>query len=631
MPIINSRAKNKSDLSFIYSVWKKLLRCQVPNKLQRKTSYVLAKKLIMTIIAKIYQIFVYAIFFAIIWWNPWQIINFMHIDNSQNALSIMLAIAGILSSILGILVALLLVTFDMLRKYFYNYAYHELFRKDKFRALFFLYIASIVFPIITALDINDSLTSRNINCIYGSMLLFIISIIALYPMSKSILTSSISPAKINKLAESISTATLSQIRNYSYDIRFGYGILDIDKNPLHVLKEIALKNIDEGEIELSIKIMKESSSRLMDIIQNEPSNDKKREYLEEYVYILSPVMRRALKNQSNSLMLTLLSILKQINDYSATNKLPWAVLVSTNKLLRELVEGLIDMDMPKIALYALLDIKEMFLLQLKHNIPEEHDIMMQNMQKYDETTKPKFDSDKNSQWMSISTEYISILRSAIIRAISHKDTSSFSQGLLGLYGIILNVQQMPMGEMQVFDIIGNCYYSIAEVIKEALKADLFNKNYDYFPIGSYVVMGALDRDAKYSKYVLIQYCSIILIFSKMNMLSRTIINETGTIGRRCIDKCKSNKLYVEAVLFICDVFDRIINELEGNESIENRLNYIEIFNQVNSFIKWNDKKNCEDQKILLKSANLLKKFNKISDYKEFFSKSEIRWPIISEM
>lgn len=154
--------------------------------------------------ASTYRIGIFlVILYLLLSFSKIKIPNMLGISNIQIATTILSTIVGSLASILGILIAVILVAFEIFRESYDVYAFKTFFKDEKLKELIILYIFTIIASLITLSTLSEPLTSRNINLIYASLFLFIISLVILFPYSRIIISSIKSKEKIKELVNQI--------------------------------------------------------------------------------------------------------------------------------------------------------------------------------------------------------------------------------------------------------------------------------------------------------------------------------------------------------------------------------------------------------------------------------------------
>src|SRR5258708_35472258 len=72
------------------------------------------------------------------WATPYQVVNFLRLTSTTAAELLFSTIATSLAAVFGIVVAVLLVALEALRRTFASYAFREFFRSPALRRVFFL-------------------------------------------------------------------------------------------------------------------------------------------------------------------------------------------------------------------------------------------------------------------------------------------------------------------------------------------------------------------------------------------------------------------------------------------------------------------------------------------------------------
>lgn len=193
-----------------------------------------------------------------------KIPNFIGISSYQASITLTIII-GALSSILGVLIAIIIVAFNILRKSYNTYAFKTFFENPKLSEFITIYLMTITISYFTLITISDPLKFQSINLIYLSTILFIFSIWSIFPYSRAIIISTQSEENIEKIVSSIERSDIN-----AFDIRTNlidsYSISRIEDNPIFILSELGTRTLNEDDRLTSIRILVKTKEKLISML-----------------------------------------------------------------------------------------------------------------------------------------------------------------------------------------------------------------------------------------------------------------------------------------------------------------------------------------------------------------------------
>lgn len=163
------------------------------------------------------MIVIVALYFSLLLSNYYsfsfpKFIPFFDIDIAKLVLT---SIIGASAAILGITVTILIISIQLLRNKFDDYAITAIFSNKKLKISITLFVATIVFSIITLIQLPEkSLTFLNYNQIYFVIYLFIFVLVYLFVVLISIIKTTSSNEVIKSLLDKIELESFPSLSNY---------------------------------------------------------------------------------------------------------------------------------------------------------------------------------------------------------------------------------------------------------------------------------------------------------------------------------------------------------------------------------------------------------------------------------
>ena len=541
--------------------------------------------------------------------------NVLEIRNVSVGISVLSTIIGSLSAILGIVIAVMLVAFEILRKTYSAYAFKNFFQDEHLKEIFSIYTSTIIVSVLALASLSDPLNSRDINLIYLSLTLFVGSLLVLFPYSQKIISSTQSNKRIGDLVKRIDSKETKFFRrqNYLRDPTL------IEENPIFILSEVTVRALKNDDQILSHFIVDKSTEKLLTILNNVDNYDEAGETIDAFLNIYKNAASQATKSCQERTLYEVLGAIEGIHYFCAENKIPWNVVIGLNDTLVEIIEGTTESDLINASQQGLYAIGRIMKMHLEKNSPYEDEIWLLST-KDDKNIQDEI--NKDLQWADISDRYTRMISSITETAIELQKGEIVNTALYVLEGIALAVMDMNLGDRQKTLIIERCYYDVEKIVLKCVDAGLYRKG-TIKPPSAFV--NASKKEAKFSNIPVIAFSNILIQLAQRNLLDSFSLNMLGTFGRSSIHKIEEGEFYKDSILFIIKTFNKIKNIIEEDLNEENKLFYMELNTQLNSFKKWmeNYKKNDSDVETALSDA--INSFSKVGQIKSEYEKDTIIW------
>lgn len=560
--------------------------------------------------------------------------NYLGISYIQ-ASNILSIIIGALTSILGVLIAIIVVAFNIFRKYYNFYAFRTFFKNKKLRDFITFYLLTITIAYLTLIEISNPLKPHIINLIYLAIVLFVISLWILFPYSNAIISSSQSKGNIKKIVNQIS---VDNVRVYKLrsEIMPSFSQLEIEENPIFVLNELGTRTLKDNDWLTSIYIISASEWKLFELLndhlkenghKDEKKNQERGRIIELFILIVKPIAYQAIKTEDEGVLTNVLGFIENFHYVAAQNQMAWYEVSALNDFFRNLLKKTLEAKLDNITYMGLLSVQNIMKDHLENNVPSEDEIFKLQYWKGNKNLKKSWDSQKDIQWDAVSRNYPEIISEIAKNAIELHNEEIVTKGMISLLDIMINVIKMPLGDLQKFDVVKNCCWGINDLIKIKIDTNLYGDNFylSYFGI---VIKGAIENAGKkILKTIFYSYAYNLRALAQKGMLSLYELNDIGALGRLFTGKIDENILYKESLIFIIILFDKLRETVE-NPIRDNKSFYVELCEQVISIRTWMKQENKEDKEIDEQIDKVLSNFK---DYKELKEKLKIanvtnKWP-----
>jgi len=453
--------------------------------------------------------FLGAIFF------PYILPNFLNIDFNNYDLIIKLFsnISVILASIFGMTIAIFLVSFQIFKKNYVSYSIKDFFKDANIGLLFITYLSAILISYTSLIFIRQNYySSKIVNLYYLSFSLFIICILLLYFLIKSILTSKYSN---NRVKEVISGLKYDDIKNYSEkyssELILPESYKDINKNP-HLFLEEMLVNTVKRKDEFAIReYFEKLRCKIYELTESYKDREERNKIFNFFRGIIVKTSQVAIKEYEKAILLTVLNSIFPIYLHCINRDI-------TGEDLKELDYTLAEILLLVVESNNLLPIRfPVFLLGIKNNIIS----LLRKQKVYIENYPEK--------------RLINILYKIIDRAIIVRAESIVGDVLKSFTDIIYEViEANDIDELKKIEIVyKNCFYYKYYLLK-SVDRGFYDVEVLEYSFDSDKLLKVIRKNADFGKQMLILYCMALLELINRNILDEFMIENLGKIGKNII-------------------------------------------------------------------------------------------------
>ncbi|MCK4358948.1 MAG: DUF2254 domain-containing protein [Candidatus Cloacimonetes bacterium] len=524
-------------------------------------------------------------------------------DNLSTVLSV---IIGSLSAILGIVVAIQLVAFEILRRKFYSFAYKEFFKSKNSKYLIVRFIISIVLSLLTLLTLEEPASNQNYLFTYLSLLLFLYCLLILFPSTKRLILLSISKEKLLEIINKIDTKTIQDYNNTSPRESIKQQIEIIENNPIYILSDICVRLINEEDRMTINFILLEISSRLISLLNKSDKRDEARKIINSFFVIYKSTFSKAVYHKQAGIILTLLYIIEKLYNYCAENKFVWVSMIEMDDDIEKIIIKLIQRDNIDLSKRGIWLLERVLLKQLYNNLPPEEEIDML----YEFDPDRKVDHDKSLQWDHICNHHLYMFDKIISTAINLEKAEAVSTGLTSLVSIADRVDESTLGDRKKSHIISLCYYYASSLSIKSVDAGLLKKVQYLIPFNSLEIYSIINSAKDYSKSALQHFGGTFIEIARRNNLNLYHIHDIGSTGRHCISKVDQSDFHKEATIYLINILNDLHNiMLQGNQ-IEKEYLLTKIHSQAESIRKWFKADEVQYSDFLAKIDYVIESMNK---------------------
>lgn len=538
-----------------------------------------------------------------------------HILESNVTVEIFSVVIGALASIIGIVLAFLIATFEMNKRYLNSSYAGNLFKKEPLRSLIVLFISTILLATSGLLTISHdpSLLASNISVV--TLYLFTLCILSLIPRIRALISDTNTDKEVIRIIDKF-------VSNVSPDYyRLNYRAADS-------LVEISKKASKEGDESLISLIVDELNNRFEIASESLTPGETfspgfqsgPRDFATGFSSIFYVIGKNCLSNhQLNITAFASESILHIMNRYTEKQQLYYN-LVETEEYYYKLLKAIIKYGNDELANRNIYRLEQYFEYQLKLNTPPAEKLW--DFEKFD---KEKYDKDNtrydlSNHWNHISHTNPCKLSELVEFAIESRNENAMQTLLRSIQSLNSAIAEMKeISEEHISKALRHNNWVLARSYQQALKSPLVTPDNTFimFMLNPYFnIKKIIETEQPYSVWNLQMICNIFYTAAKLGKLNAAELNNIGTAGRGLKRLIKTNPLAEQSVIYIVYVLGKIkdVVQEEVDSNIRAAEIYVACYEQARSIQKW-DAETVKKSSVTRKLNALIKEYTKLDDAK----------------
>jgi len=516
------------------------------------------------------------------------ITDFFKLKKIQNPQSFFDLIIGSLSSLSGILIAVLLIAFQILKGKLGRNAQKYFFSNKQLMFITILFTINILTAFLSKILILDIPTNNILNLLYFNAILFIISLITIIPLTVSVLFS----LDITKVIDSeIKKISYDEIYFFSVIPEFATGLefdLQKEKFPINILTEIAVKNVRDNYV-ISKVISRGGILKLMDILKGRVDSEgrinmyeftdhkngygtrRRLDYFKAYINLLQSIYREAIKIDSRELLESINFDLYYLLGTSLEYRIHPIELQGVHHFIDKYFYDLIKHGYKDLVLNLASILEKIAIESLEKIAPKESQI--QEIYRFHKLGDAP---DKNDEagviWRLIQDYFITFFSRLLRYSLELKKQSSFDTISSFYSSIIHDLRRLEnLGEYQKHDLILRIQSDLGYNLKKGLENNRFSKKSHFSTDRMYghFIIEMIKSDHQFLREYLLNTGNFIVDVAKMGKLSYFDIQRFTNYGHHAIEGYQKSKKLKQTFFYILNILKvlkvHLEKDLKGKE------------------------------------------------------------------
>lgn len=537
---------------------------------------------------------------------PTLTIDLPMIETATNSRDILITVIQSLAQILGLVGALVLITFQLHRSSFHAIAMKSLFDRGIIRDSFFFYLFSISYSLLGLLVLNDVPQTSDLVFVLISTLLFVVALFLLVPLIKKVYSYSGAAEQADDQLSMLQYDHLRVLAHYKINQQRDYWD-HMAHNPIVVVTNATVVSMIEGDDLGVSQVIAVVNQHLFEKFKK---TSDPRQLLNAFIHFYESVALQSIRSEKEVIQDLIVETIKEIHHYAAVHQFSWEKLTEFNRF----IEDTLSLATKKSASGYITQLSHTLQFinewHLEHNCPApdellEHDGGTLNIA----DLSPGERTSEALQWRHITHDYMRMMFAIAEQAINQSQprlATHFSHSLARIADKTIGFDHLT-DEMKG-RIIGWAYYYSATINKRIIDFQQWDLVTLPFPFEEHSIDRALNTQAEFSKKMLQQYSESLLDVCRGNVIDTFQLNQYGAFGRG-LTRSLGDKLHRQAFKYVLMTFNEMRKIIEKGEQIKDSNDiYIELHKQVESLKNWLKNNNGTTNQIRWVNREL-KKFN----------------------
>jgi len=531
-------------------------------------------------------------------------------------------LASTAASFLGILIAALLLTFQLLsRENKRRKERNILFNRwvISFGCLSIFLVAALIYSYV-AIERFSAPTDLTIG--YYLLIVFMVFIITIIPVVRIVLDETNS---LKKTLQIISTLELADFR-ITEEAYFRDTWLSSPNRKLSIIKDEIVYAIRDNDNSGLHSLLTEFTNTATTFLHPMFTRNDCEAVINSWSFVCKDAETNAKKAVGLYFYEIVCGASQMLYQHAAMNRLPLMYYFRVQLFLRDMAENLCKEGNVAGVKKLTETLNHSLKVHLQYNCPAEDNLY--NLHRLYKQKRPHYDVDSSIQWDGIN-DFITDLTGIKKYAIEYSSKEIFRDSGRNLEMLVRHIQHddfPELGKLQRAYLLTSII-SLGQVYlsEKALKEKLFPDTLYSYQLEGSTVAEVIVKDQLASKRILTSIGDHLINAMRDNQLNDWTLNSLGAIPRHTAKYYLSNQSVKDGTLYIFNVLLQMKKEIEREARPENKKIYDEIKSQLNALIGSLAENETEHEKIQLIKAiqKSLKNSKKIKGDSEF---NIVPWP-----
>ncbi|MES2515196.1 MAG: hypothetical protein V4580_13680 [Bacteroidota bacterium] len=530
-------------------------------------------------------------------------------------------IISVISSVLGISLAIIILAFEIFRNRLGRIGTSRLLTNQNVIFIVTIQTSVLLYSFLFLLVMGEDIDNMELTILYFLAFVFILSIISLFVLGKKILFETESKKYIQNECNKITPPNVAAIIGYNHGmVDFEKELDNIDSSPFIILRDLGEKYAGDNSHHVSAFIIHESTSKFIPFINSEFDRRALSEFYKALFIIWNGVVNEAINKNGYQSLKQIFNSFLAIHNHHANNGIGLIRTESLEDYMKDFIGKLLAHNQDDVIIDGFMMIENIFEIHIIKSTPKESELKSLSFLDGDDDSKIKHNVDLELQWDFIIEHIPRLLELACKKSIEFRKERVLSYAFTSIQSLIRTISSSNLGKLQKEWVIVNLYLNISHLIKKA---------FDEGVIDSYTAMSAfeisifnevINHKPKYSERLFYFLCDHIkyLVENDRNKLNYSFISFRPTFApfRKLFQIHEKGDALTETVEKVLNFFTILKEHFEKdiNNNYNNYLSLLEEFKSIREYHQKSEileKFNYKDKEKEKISEELLAKIDKI--------------------
>lgn len=439
--------------------------------------------------------------------------DYLGLSNVTNPEKIAEVIISVISSVLGISLALIILGLEIFRDRLGRTGANRLLTNSRVVFILTLQVSVLMYSFLFLIICGNNIDNAELTILYFLATIFAMSILSMFLLGRGLLGEADSKEYILKECEKITPQSIVDVLGYNNGIlNFEKELENIDSSPFLVLRELGEKHAMAKSPHMSAYIINLTTVKVLTLITNTTERRLLSEIYKALFMSWSGIINESIKNNSVIALNQVWKSFSLIHNHYSKNSIELNKAEPLEDFIKGYIEKLLQNGQDDSVIEGLFVIENIYTLHLQFMLPKENELENLNYifdLKQDITYNPYLEN----QWNIIADHFPRLIELISKKSIEYNRERVVSSSFMYYQTLIATTKRAPIGEYQKHYIIVQSYLNLNALILDAYDKGVIN-NYSADWAIEYSTFKSVISDKP--KYFETLFCYLCQLYKDLN-------------------------------------------------------------------------------------------------------------------
>lgn len=527
------------------------------------------------------------IFFTLMKINFNLVPDFFGLSETKEPEKIAETIISVISSVLGISLALILLGFEIFRHRLGRIGTNRLLANKHVIFIISIQISLLLYSFVFLILMGKEVDNKELTVLYFLSIIFIFSIISLFFSGKQILSETESKKYVQEECEKIVPQNVAKIIGYNHGmVDFEKELEHIDSSPFIILRDLGEKYAKDNSHHMAAYIIYESTKKFIPFISDKFERRALGEFYKALFIIWNGIVDESVRNNGYQSLKQILNSFLLVHNYHADNKVGLIRTEFLEDYMKDFIGKLLLNNQDDVAINGLMTIESIYKTHLEKSIPDENQLdSLSYIYEENEIPNISHNTELEIQWDFIAEHLPRLLELYANKSIEYKKERVLRFTFISIQELIRITNDSKMGQYQKHFVIIGLYMNLSFLIRKAFDDDVIDA---YSAISAFeftTLNDVISNKPKYTEQLFYFLCDLF-----MHIIERENTNVHLSFLTRRTTFAPFRKLFQihEKGDALTETVDKVLNFLTylkqhfEKDIASNYNNYLSLLEELNS-------------------------------------------------